>query len=136
MEGNSTQSVPLVYNLDKNQLEDLLGSWGEPRYRVDQVWKGLYQQVWAAPEEFTNLPADLRQRMEGNIRFRSLEPVQVLHSGDGETVKTLFTLPDKRAIETVLMTYERPGRFVFPPRPAVQWAVFSALPVKWVSNGI
>jgi 23S rRNA (adenine2503-C2)-methyltransferase len=107
MDGNSNQPVPLAYDLDQSQLEGLLVSWGEPRYRADQVWKGLYQQLWVAPEEFTNLPAGLRQRLDGNIRFSSLKPAQVLHSNDGETIKTLFTLPDKRAIEAVLMTYER-----------------------------
>ncbi|HMD90613.1 MAG TPA: 23S rRNA (adenine(2503)-C(2))-methyltransferase RlmN [Anaerolineaceae bacterium] len=107
MDGNSNKENPLVYDLDQNQLENLLSSWGEPQYRAQQIWKGLYQQLWSAPEEFTNLPANLRQRLADNIRFSALKPAQVLHSSDRETVKTLFTLPDKRAIEAVLMTYER-----------------------------
>ena len=107
MDGNSNKENPLVYDLDQNQLENLLSSWGEPHYRTQQIWKGLYQQFWSVPEEFTNLPANLRQRLADNIRFSALKPAQVLHSSDGETVKTLFTLPDKRAIEAVLMTYER-----------------------------
>ncbi len=107
MDGNSNQSVPLAYDLDQNQLESLLSSWGEPRYRAGQIWKGLYQQLWAAPQEFTNLPAGLRQRLAENLRFSALTPAQVLQSSDHETVKTLFTLPDNRAIEAVLMNYER-----------------------------
>jgi 23S rRNA (adenine2503-C2)-methyltransferase len=107
MDGNSNQSVPLAYDLDQNQLESLLSSWGEPRYRAAQIWKGLYQQMWATPAEFTNLPASLRQRLAENLRFSALTPAQVLQSSDHETVKTLFTLPDNRAIEAVLMNYER-----------------------------
>ena len=106
MDGNSNQEIPLVYDLDQSQLENLLSSWGEPLYRTQQLWKGLYQQLWSAPEEFTNLPANLRQHLANTIRFSALKSTQVLHSSDGETVKTLFTLPDKRAIEAVLMTYE------------------------------
>jgi 23S rRNA (adenine2503-C2)-methyltransferase len=107
IEGNSNKSAPLAYDLDQNQLENLLSSWGEPRYRSAQIWKGLYQQLWSEPAEFTNLPAGLRERLAENIQFSSLKPTQVLRSNDGETIKTLFTLPDNRAIEAVLMTYER-----------------------------
>ena len=107
MDEKSNQSLPLAYDLDQNQLENLLISWGEPRYRADQIWKGLYQQLWATPVEFTNLPAGLRQRLADNLRFSSLSAEQVLQSSDHETIKTMFTLPDQRAIEAVLMTYER-----------------------------
>ncbi|MDR3577221.1 MAG: 23S rRNA (adenine(2503)-C(2))-methyltransferase RlmN [Anaerolineaceae bacterium] len=103
----SNQSAPLAYDLDQNQIEALLQSWGEPRYRAAQIWQGLYQQLWSTPAEFTNLPASLRQRLADHLRFSSLTPAQVLRSSDRETIKTLFTLPDKRAIEAVLMTYER-----------------------------
>ena len=99
MDGNLNKPAPLAYDLDQNQLENLLSSWGEPRYRSGQIWKGLYQQLWSEPAEFTNLPAGLRERLADNLQFSPLKPAQVLRSSDGETIKTLFTLPDKRAIE-------------------------------------
>jgi len=49
----------------------------------------------------------LRQRLAENFTFQALDPVTVLRSTDGETVKTLFRLSDGHAIATVLMRYER-----------------------------
>ncbi len=97
---------PLIYDLQPEELAVLLKSWGEPTYRAKQIWQGLYQNLWAQPEEFTNLPAVLRQKLAEHLRFSNLTPAQVLQSSDGETVKTLFRLPDERAIEAVLMEYD------------------------------
>ena len=35
--------VPTRYDVTRSELADLLG--GEPRYRVDQVWDGLYDEL-------------------------------------------------------------------------------------------
>ncbi len=98
---------PLIFDLDLPQLAELLSAWGQPAYRAGQIWAGLYQQLWGTPEEFTNLPAALREQLKDALSFSSLRPDKVLVSKDGETVKTLFLLPDGRAIEAVLMRYER-----------------------------
>ena len=41
----------------------------QPRYRVDQVWDGLYRQP-AAPPEMTNLPRALRDEIDASC-FRA-----------------------------------------------------------------
>lgn len=97
---------PLIFDLDLPALTSLLQSWQQPAYRAKQIWQGLYKNFWTTPEEFTNLPLALRQKMDESLSFGSLSPIQVLRSKDGETIKTLFELPDKRAIEAVLMRYE------------------------------
>jgi 23S rRNA (adenine2503-C2)-methyltransferase len=96
----------LIYNLDLPSLREWLVSAGEPAYRALQVWQGLYVQLKNKPEDFSNLPAGLRQKLADQFLFQSLNPIQSLTSKDGETVKTLFRLPDDRAIEAVLMMYE------------------------------
>lgn len=96
----------LIYDLSFEQLQALLQQWGEPAFRARQIWQGLYQQLWDTPEAFSNLPKKLREKMAAELRFSSLVPDTVLHSSDRETVKTLFVLPDERAIEAVLMRYE------------------------------
>jgi 23S rRNA (adenine2503-C2)-methyltransferase len=96
---------PLIYDLDFELLVETLTDWREPTYRARQIWQGLYQNLWLSPQEFTNLPEKLRQRLSEEFRFSNLEPLSNLQSSDGETRKTLFQLPDKRAIETVLMRY-------------------------------
>jgi 23S rRNA (adenine2503-C2)-methyltransferase len=100
------ETKPFIYDLSLDDLTDLLRAWGQPAYRAQQIWKGLYQNLWATPQEFTNLPGALRQKLEDNVRFSNLTPAQVMKSSDGETVKTLFRLPDDRAIESVLMEYD------------------------------
>lgn len=97
---------PLIYDLDFETLQNSLKSWGEPIFRAKQIWEGLYKSLWNTPEEFTNLPKSLRNRLGEEFSFTHLQPVQTLDSGDGETAKTLFHLPDSRAIETVLMRYK------------------------------
>ena len=102
-----------IYDLTLNDLEGLLASWNEPRYRADQIWQGLYLQLGDRPEQFSSLPRSLRDKLsqtfaqESSGSFSTLSPKTVLESHDGGTRKTLFTLPDNRVLEAVLMRYER-----------------------------
>ena len=98
---------PLVYDLDRSDLISLLASWGEPAYRAGQVWNGLYRSFYDSPGEFTALPKTLRQRMASELRFEAFAPKLFLDSSDGQTRKTLFSLPDGNLIEAVLMRYDK-----------------------------
>jgi len=103
----STMSKQLIYDLSLTELEDILQSWEEPRYRALQIWQGIYQQLLSDFAGFSTLPRSLRDRLSERFAIRSLHPGFSLASSDGETVKTLFTLPDQRAIEAVWMGYSR-----------------------------
>ena len=107
--------LPLIYDLDLPDLNDLFKSWGEPTYRAAQVWHGLYRQFWHAPGQFTSLPKDIREKLidhlftaqsGAEVSFGNLTPAAVIDSSDGETRKTSFLLPDLRPLEAVLMRYE------------------------------
>jgi 23S rRNA (adenine2503-C2)-methyltransferase len=93
-----------LYELDRTALGELLE--GEPRYRVDQVWDGLYRQA-RRPEELTTLPKALRARL-AELAGPGLEPLDEVLADDGETVKALWGLDGGGRIESVLMHY--PGR--------------------------
>lgn len=95
----------LIYNLDFPALAQTMQEWDEQDYRARQIWQGLYQHLWDEPEKFTSLPRTLRQKLDDRFTFTHLQPVSVLDSTDGETRKTLFRLPDNRAVEAVLMRY-------------------------------
>jgi 23S rRNA (adenine2503-C2)-methyltransferase len=99
--------LTLLYDLSLPDLTALLSDWGEPAYRARQIWEGLYQHFYASAEEFTTLPKALRARLAETFTFQPLTPAQTLRSRDGQTVKTLFHLNDGRAIEAVLMKYDR-----------------------------
>jgi 23S rRNA (adenine2503-C2)-methyltransferase len=106
-EADSSSHKRLIYDLDYAELEMLMKDWQQPSFRARQIWQGLYKNFWRQADEFTTLPAGMRQQLAQTFRFSSLEPVQVLQSSDGETTKTLFQLADGKAIEAVLMKYEK-----------------------------
>ncbi len=89
------------YDVTRDQLAEVLA--GTPRYRVDQVWSGLYEQ-FTEPDEWTNVPkvlrADLAERLPS-----ALSPVTEAVSNNGDTVKFLWELDGGSRVETVLMLY-------------------------------
>jgi 23S rRNA (adenine2503-C2)-methyltransferase len=93
------------YDLSRTDVARLLE--GEPVYRVDQVWDGMYGRL-AAPEELTELPRPLRQRLAASPAvapaFRLVEEVV---SDRGLTLKWLLAAADGTEIETVIMGYRR-----------------------------
>jgi 23S rRNA (adenine2503-C2)-methyltransferase len=93
--------VPTRYHPDRDALADLLV--GEPRYRVDQVWRGLYDQL-LEPDAITNLPKGLRARLAEALPA-ALNPAAESVSDDGDTVKWLWRLGGGASVETVLMHY-------------------------------
>ena len=99
----------LIYDFDQKTLTDLVNRWEEPAYRAKQIWQGLYQHLYSAPEQFTNLPKPLRDRLAESLDFTPLKPKLFLDSSDQMTRKTLFELNDGEVIESVLMRYGDPA---------------------------
>ena len=98
--------LPFIYDLEVSDLKGYLAELGEPSYRADQIWQGLYKHYWSTPDEFTNLPKSLREQLGQVLHFEALKPIKYLDSSDGGTRKTLFQTHDKRLIEAVLMKYD------------------------------
>ncbi|MGB8860699.1 MAG: 23S rRNA (adenine(2503)-C(2))-methyltransferase RlmN [Ilumatobacteraceae bacterium] len=90
-----------LYSPDRDGLAVLLE--GEPRYRLDQVWAGLYTQL-AAPADISNVPKTLRDRLVAELPTSLTQVVRRVSDG-GDTVKYLWELHDGSRIETVLMLY-------------------------------
>ena len=89
------------YDVTRNELAELLD--GEPRYRLDQLWSGLYEQL-ADPSDITNLPKGLRARLD-EVLPTELNAVTEAVSDKGDTVKFLWELNGGSRVETVLMLY-------------------------------
>jgi 23S rRNA (adenine2503-C2)-methyltransferase len=93
--------------VDLVRLEQRLAARGEPPFRARQVWE------WAARgadsyDAMTNLPLELRGRLDEEVPFSSLRTLREALASDG-TEKALFETADGRPVETVLMRY-RDGR--------------------------
>ncbi len=89
------------WDLDRAALTQLLDD--QPSYRVDQVWKGLYDQG-VSPADISTLPRSLRERLESEL-VPALDLVTRSVSNDELTVKSLWNMSGDAAIETVLMHY-------------------------------
>ncbi|MEN9645635.1 MAG: ribosomal large subunit methyltransferase [Actinomycetota bacterium] len=90
-----------LYTPDRDELAALLE--GEPRYRLDQVWSGLYTQL-ASPDQISNVPKALRERLAKELPTSLTQVVRRVSDG-GDTVKYLWELHDGSRVETVLMLY-------------------------------
>ena len=95
------------YDQDLTDLKLLLTSWGEPDFRAEQIWRGIYQGLKDGPNLISNIPKSLRANLREHFTFGSLTPETSLYSNDRQTEKTLFRMVDEQAIETVLMYYEK-----------------------------
>jgi 23S rRNA (adenine2503-C2)-methyltransferase len=103
-----------IYDLNLEDLSNLISTWGEPGYRAKQIWEGLYQRLWISAEEFTNLPQNLRNKLNeyfssgnnGRLLLNN-RPVDKQESSDSETIKTLFLIPGEQYIESVFMRYAK-----------------------------
>jgi 23S rRNA (adenine2503-C2)-methyltransferase len=94
--------MPSAYEYTKEEFAELLVA--EPRYRVEQVWHGLWTEGQAI-DQITTIPKALRARLAE--RFPpSLEVANDVQSDRGATRKWVFRLTDGSTIETVLMSYE------------------------------
>ncbi len=91
-----------AYELTRDELTDLLA--GEPKYRVDQIWQGIWEQD-RFPEEITTISKALREKLTAELPL-ALEVANDVSTDEGTTRKWVYRLHDGYTIETVLMNYE------------------------------
>ncbi len=96
------RGVETRYELDRDALDALLDD--HPRYRVDQLWKGLYDEGLPI-EDISTLPKALRGDLAELLPTALHHRIEKISEG-GETHKWLWGLGDGDAVETVLMHYE------------------------------
>ncbi len=93
-----------LLSLEKEELEALLLSLGEPRYRAGQIFSQLHRGL--SPAEMTNIGKKTRERLAEVAEFYLPQICRKLVSAIDGTVKYLFQLSDGNAVESVLMHYE------------------------------
>ncbi len=84
---------------------------GEPDYRLAQLLRWLYEVRVDSFDAMTNLPAPLREGLEGAYGFPVLDEIDRVASSDGRTERFLYALADGEQIEAVAM--EDGGRPTF-----------------------
>lgn len=94
---------PLLTDYDERELADLPLICDQPPYRVRQLHKWLVSGTDF--DEMTDLPKQLRARLEETYSATGARIIKVARSSDG-TEKYLYSLNDGSLVEGVLMTYK------------------------------
>lgn len=94
--------------LGKNQseMEDYLASLGESRFRGRQIHKWIYKKQYNSFFEMSDLPKELRQKLDDHAKISIPRVLKQRVSNDGSR-KFLLELDDKKRIETVLIPHSR-----------------------------
>ncbi|HAJ35870.1 MAG TPA: 23S rRNA (adenine(2503)-C(2))-methyltransferase RlmN [Chloroflexi bacterium] len=102
----ATSEQRSLLEMDLAQLADYLTTLGQPGFRARQVWEWIYKRFAGDFAAMTNLPKELRARLEAEATIAPLRLVTEIVSRDRDTVKALFQLHDGQTIEAVLMLYD------------------------------
>ena len=93
-----------LLSLSFEEMEELLTSIGEPRYRAAQIFSGLARGL--SPAEMSNVGKKTVEKLaEVSTYFLPRVKKKLVSALDG-TIKYLFELADGNAVESVLMHYE------------------------------
>ena len=96
-------SQPGLLGLNLAELLQLVQAAGEPDYRAQQLFEGLYRRRVASPRDISNLPQHFRDYLVSRGQGVGLPTIQKKFvSGDG-TIRYLFAFSDGQTVETVWM---------------------------------
>src|SRR4051812_45283776 len=86
--------------MSRAELEELVASLGEPRYRAMQIFKAVHERRLRSFDEITDLPKEFRKKLEEVAKVSRLTIEQRYVSTDG-TRRFLMKTADGRPVETV-----------------------------------
>lgn len=96
-----------LVGLSREELEAFVVGLGEPRYRARQLFRWLYGRAARSFAEMTDLPLDLRSRLEAIAHPGCLVEERRQQSAATRTTKFLFRLlADGNRVESVLMRHD------------------------------
>lgn len=99
-----------LYRLLPGEVEALMAEIGQPRYRADQVLRGLYHDFPDSLAGLRGLPSALRDHLvTSDYTVGTATEVRRVVSEDGQTTKVLLRMADGTLIESVLMQYRVEG---------------------------
>lgn len=96
-----------IKSMNLSELTEFVtGSLGDKKFRARQIYDWIHVKLAVSFDEMTNLPRDLREKLNQMCRLTCVEKVQCLISRIDGTRKYLFRLDDGNVIESVLMKYK------------------------------
>lgn len=88
-------------NLEK--IAKILKDANQPKYRLEQVKKAIYQDSVISFSEITTFSKELREKLAKETKILSFEVEKILISKDKDSVKALLKLTDGKYIESVII---------------------------------
>lgn len=107
-EDNSSKMINL-HTIPQEELETILKSWGQPKYRAKQIMNWVRVQGVTNVDDMNNIPKKLKVQLKEHAAVGTLMLDCELISKDG-TQKRAYRLHDGQLIESVLMPYQD-GRY-------------------------
>ena len=101
-----------LLNLSPSELSKLIESLGEPAYRARQIFAGLHHRRLLSFADMTDLPKELRARLNEHAMVSTLTLESRYLSTDG-TRRYLFKTHDNLPVETVFIPEERRDTICF-----------------------
>ena len=92
--------------LSQTELESLFESMGQAKFRAKQLYHWLWNKSLSNIHDMTNLPKELRAKLDEEFEIRCAKISQEQKSKDG-TIKLGFELFDNRIIEGVLIPSDK-----------------------------
>ena len=99
----STNRQCELRGLDLKELSALVQDVGEPGYRAQQLFEGLYRQRVASLEQISTLPQDFRRNLRDQGFGAVLPAVEKKFVSRDGTVRYLMAFADGQSVETVWM---------------------------------
>ena len=90
-----------ITGLTLEEMEQLMESIGQPKYRANQLFTWLYKKRVNSLDQITVFSKTFRQQLTESVDIGHLEIAKRQVSSDGETNKFLLKLKDEHFIETV-----------------------------------
>ena len=90
--------------MDIARLENFLTEKSQPKFRIGQIEKAVFQDGLVSFSEMTNLPKNLREVLNKEFPVLSFSVEKVLVSRDKKSAKALFKLQDGNLLESVLIS--------------------------------
>ena len=87
------------------ERREAVAAAGLPAYRAEQVSNHWFGRLVDDPDQWTDIPADLRRPLAASLCPPLLTRLKDVTCDDGLTVKSVWRLHDNALVESVLMRY-------------------------------
>ena len=95
-----------IKSLTLSQVTEELNKLGEKAFRAKQLYQWMHEKLARSYDEMTNVSKALKEKLQENFSFTSLQMVTYQESKIDGTRKYLFELADGNVVESVWMKYK------------------------------